>query len=451
MLALIFLGYTRIKLGEYVGLSSFQFLAFFRRLLIYTFLAIYLGQVIGLSTTEVTLMATIPMIASASFQAFIWGPVIDKTKQSVALIGYGELFAGFGHVLMFWLHKFYYDQGLIKESGFVIIGVLTLIEFGWSASNVGWVALIAEKTDSDERTKLYGNLSVIGGLGGIFGARIGGLYYDSGVGFSEGMLFYIAAGVMAISAGMIFLTNKNVKVPKDQSFGLSRAEKDPEENRIALLEDLPSSIKKAFIWFIIALIFINFGRNSVALIINLYLVDGGGFAATDKQIADYSNLWSGASLITGMSVWFGKDKISDGKLMLLGSIMSIIGLIWFTLASTFIWVLISATLLGSVYVLIQASSYGIVARIIPEEYRGRMFAYYNVTFFLSWGVGGTLINGPIADYLIKNGSSRANAYEFTFFVAAGIVFIGIAFLLGSYRLIGKLENPLDRSLTVTPS
>ncbi|MHA2273314.1 MAG: hypothetical protein ACXACI_15755, partial [Candidatus Hodarchaeales archaeon] len=57
----------------FFGLSSFQVLAMFRRGLFYTYLSIYLRFYLGLSVTETTLFATIPMILNVTFQMFVWG------------------------------------------------------------------------------------------------------------------------------------------------------------------------------------------------------------------------------------------------------------------------------------------------------------------------------------------------------------------------------------------
>ncbi len=63
--------------------------------------------------------------------------------------------------------------------------------------------------------------------------------------------------------------------------------------------------------------------------------------------------------------------------------------------------------------------------LIPPQKRGRLFALFNATFFLSWGMAGTLIAGPIVDLLIQKNVAEANAYQVSFVVAAGITFMGL--------------------------
>ena len=75
----------------------------------------------------------------------------------------------------------------------------------------------------------------------------------------------------------------------------------------------------------------------------------------------------------------------------------------------------------------------------PEEYRGRLFAYYNATFFLSWGIAATFVAGPIADFLIGEGLTNADAYRGSFIAAIILIAIGIVVLLKSFSYTKKNE------------
>ena len=80
----------------FIGLSSFQLLAMFRRGLFYTYLSIYLRDFLHLSVTETTLYATLPMIMSVIFQNFVWGPLSDRFQKRRTFIISGEVLAGIG-------------------------------------------------------------------------------------------------------------------------------------------------------------------------------------------------------------------------------------------------------------------------------------------------------------------------------------------------------------------
>jgi len=93
-----------LKKSVILGLSSFQFMAMARRGLFYTFLALYLRVVLGLSVTATTLLASLSMIANSASQTFIWGKISDKYQARTILVVIGEIIAAFGYVFVYFLH-----------------------------------------------------------------------------------------------------------------------------------------------------------------------------------------------------------------------------------------------------------------------------------------------------------------------------------------------------------
>jgi MFS family permease len=128
-------------------------------------------------------------------------------------------------------------------------------------------------------------------------------------------------------------------------------------------------------------------------------------------------------------------------------LIPIVGIGWFIFTPTLALSLISSFLIGASHVVIEASSYSIVAEIAPEEYRGRLFAYYNTTFFLSWGVAATLVTGPVADILIANGAIIADAYRGSFIAAIVLLLIGLIILIGYVRYT-KSNSFMETSLGI---
>jgi len=194
-----------------LGISSFQILAMFRRGLFYTFLSIYLRRFLGLTMTETTLFATLPMILNVSFQLVVWGRVSDALQLRRTLIVLGEVLAAFGTVALWYAHTL---AGNGRAAGYVIIGGLAIIEIFWSMSNVGWTALISDWYRHEDRTAVQGQLASIGAMGRIAGVWIGGVLYDglglkyAGWGFSEGTLFFVAAGAMLLSTVPMFFVGE---------------------------------------------------------------------------------------------------------------------------------------------------------------------------------------------------------------------------------------------------
>ena len=423
-----FLNYRSLNLMQFSGLSTFQLLAFIRRAIFYTFLSIFLRS-LGLTTTETTLMATIGMIANSGAQVFLWGPLLDRFHSSKLFVIIGEGVAGLGHFVIFWIFQGYYNSGLERISGFSIIIGLGFIETWWSMSNVGWSTLISELTDPPERKQLMGQLSIIGGFGGIIGATLGGQLFDGGVGFIHGILFYIPAIIMVISALLVALIIKSKDIPKYE-----------ENKKSPPLSSLDKSVLSIYLVFIVSLVFINFGRNSIAIISSLYLAEPTGVNASDVQVANYRNVSSLASMIAGIIIGGVINNKDDFKVMALGALSAMGGILILAASNDYLIVLISAFLVGSAQVIIQASSYSIVARIAPENFRGRLFSYYNATFFLSWGIAATVVTGPISDYFISQNFSIGNSYRMSFIAAAFLVLIGSIILVYSSKRTKSLNH-----------
>ena len=405
-------------------------LAMFRRGLFYTYLSIYLRHFLGLSVTETTLFATLPMVMNIVFQTFVWGAFSDKHQLRRTLIISGEILAGFGTILVWYGHTLTGDLFL---AGYVIIFGLSIVEIFWSMSNVGWSALISDIYRQEDRNAVQGRLASIGGIGRIAGVWIGGLLYDglglkyNGWGFHEGALFFVAGAAMFISVvPMMF-------VPEG---GIRREKED------ASIPETGASVSagKIFTIFIIAMIFINFGRNSIAVIQSQYLVLDSGFAVSSTVLSYIVNTQSAAMILTGLIAgWVGK-KIGDGNSLLLGTALAVGSLFLLAIAGNLALIYISNFLKGCSEVIVLASSYAFASVLIPPEKRGKLFSVFNATFFLSWGIGGTFIAGPITDMLMAYGASEVFSYQMAFVSAAVITLIG--FFIQGFLLFIYIPRPV---------
>jgi MFS family permease len=412
-----------ITRSTFYNISSFQILTMFRRGLFYSYLSLYLRFFLGLSVTETTLFATIPMVLNIVFQRFVWGKISDKYQRRRTLIIVGEVLAAVGTLLVWYIHKI--PDGKIA-AGYVIIIGLSLVEIFWSMSNIGWSAIISDLYPEEERTSVLARLSSIGALGRIVGVLIGGLAYDGlaqhyeGWGFDQGLLFFIASGIMLLSTIPMFFVPEGgirVRIP-----GPHETEKS--EAQLSRL----SEISKVFTLFLLAMIFINFGRNSIAVIKAQYLSLEEGFAVSSQLLSYIVNMQSLAIFIFGLFVTRLSRRYKDVILLFAGTIVGILSLLGFAVASTLVVIFISNFLAGVSMVVILSSSYSYASKLIPPEHRGKQFAWFNATFFLSWGVAGTLIAGPIVDFLIRTGTSQVFAYKISFLSSAALVVIGAIIL-----------------------
>jgi MFS family permease len=356
------------------GIASFQIMTMFRRGLFYSYLSIYLRFFLGLSVTETTFFATFPMILNIIFQTFVWGVLSDKYQKRRTYIILGETFAAISTTLVWWLHTFPTNKYI---AGYIIIIGLSFVEIFWSMSNIGWSAIISDLYPEKSRMSVQGMLAGIGATGRIAGVLIGGLAYDGlahyyeGWGFHKGILFFIASGVMLLSTIPMFF------VPEG---GIHKTKQEiPSEptKKIGLF-----AISRPFFIFLIAILLINFGKNSVAIIRTQYLVLDEGFNVSSVLLSYIVNMRSLAMLIFGFLITRLARKFSDTMLLFFGTLAVILHLLGFGLIQHLVPIFIANFLGGVADVVILASSYSYASKLIPPEKRGKQFALFNYTSFL---------------------------------------------------------------------
>jgi MFS family permease len=285
-------------------------------------------------------------------------------------------------------------------------------------SNLGWSALISDLYSSKERSKVMGQFSSIGGVGRIAGITIGGYFYNGGWGFRNGLLFFAASFVMFISTIPMFFAPEG-GVSLDQEENKEAEIKEPNK------ENINSKLKLIFYIFIISLIFINFGRNSISVPYSQYLTLDSSFNVDSIMLSYITNTRSLAVLVIGIFIGTLSKKIGNASTLIFGTILAIMALLITALTSSLVLIFIGSFLLGTGQVIIYASSYSIASNLIPKSIRGKLFGLYNTTFFLSWGLAGTVISGPLIDMLIITGFKEIFSYQISFIVAAIVTGIGL--------------------------
>jgi MFS family permease len=403
-------------LRYFIGLTSFEMLAMFRRGLFYAFLSIYLRSSLGLSVTETTLFATLPMIVNVLAQTLIWGAVSDRLQLRRTLIIVGEILAACGTVLVWYIHRRFGDPIV---SGYAIIVGLTAIEIFWSMSNISWSALVSDIYAAQQRSRVQGWLASLGGIGRMIGVWIGGLLYDGlglkpeGWGFFEGPLFFVAAGVMLISTLPLFFLPEGGTGSRPAPVAANPHRAGP-----------PASIA-LYLVFLAGMVCINFGRNSIAIIFTQYLILDPGPALDSRTVSYVVNTQSLAIVALGWTAGGICRRLGNTAALLVGTTVAVAGLALLALTPVPPMIYAACFLRGAGDAVIMAAAYTFASILIPPQRRGRMFAWFNGTFFLSFGMGGTLIAGPIVDGLIAAGYAQPWAYRLSFAAGAGLTVVGL--------------------------
>ncbi len=403
-----------------LGLSSYQFMAMARRGLFYTFLSLYLMVGLGLSVTATTLLASLTMIANSVSQTFLWGRISDKYRIRASLVVIGETIAAVGYILIYFLHVHLLSTAGSEAAAYSIIAGLTVLEFFWSMSNLGWSALLSDVSTYKERGKLMSVVSSVGGVGRIAGISVSGVLYDWGGtagGFRNGVLFFFPAGIMLASALLIWFSTRS----SEQNYKSGQADEPIPEQRATQQRSYGS---RAFYWFLASIAIVSLGTYSILQILIFYVNLDSPIGATPFDIAMISNSASIATIIASLLAGPLADRIGRKNALGVGLVLSVVTPILYVFAQNATQMMVINSLSGVSMALIAVVGYLLASDLIPTESRGRLFGQYNAVMSVSFGIAGTVIGGPIADYLIGMGATKAAAYVATFQAASTISLIG---------------------------
>ncbi len=420
--------------GIFVNLSLFQFLSFVRRGIFYTFMINYLYKLMPFVTLT-TLLGTLNMIASALGQNLLWGKISDRYKLRTKLIIAGESIAAIAYFIVFLVHRSLLDMQANFVAGLSLVLGLSMLEFFWSMSDVGWAALLTDVTTSKTRGGIVGALNFIASLGRMIGIFFAGFLYNDGEGFRQGTIFYVVIVMLFTSATIMWITSKStekIHIKAEKATINSTLEKSS-----------ASDNEKIYKWFLISLIIIIIGAACINQIFLLFLELPEGFNAGSPERSLILTAWTLGGMLTSLLCGWLADKIGRVKVLFIGLSLAILTPLIYGLAFNVLTMALIYGLNGVSFWTIQTVGFAFVGDIIAEDRRGRLFSRYNTVMALSWGPAGFLIGGPLADTQIQNfGISRYTAFANTFYISSIIVAIGtIVFALK----VAKLDSKTNKS------
>lgn len=418
---------VKIDRGTFLGLGSFEFMTFMRRGVFYTFMIYYLYDLLG-KITIVALLGTLTAVASMAGQNFLWGRIADRNKWRTQLIVTGEITAAVAYIVVYLSHKTLIDFGMGEAAGLVIIGGLSVLEFFWSMSDVGWATLVTDITTPEVRGIFIGVINFISSVGRMTGVLFAGFLYEGGLGFRNGTIFYVVTAMLFAGAAIMVYSSRMIKSNhrkvKDNEVRLE----DPPPN--SAKSSLETDSSNGFIWFLIALIIIILGVASINQVFLLFLKLPQGLNATDEQvsliISAYTLGGMAASLLSGRL----SDKFGRLQTISMGLVLAVLTLLFYGLVPNVELMALVYGVNGVAFMTLQTVTFALAGDIIPTHKRARQLSLYNAVMALSWGPAGLLIGGPLAD--IQTGGWKISpqvAYINTFIVAAILVSIGAVVFL----------------------
>lgn len=401
----------------YFNLSVFQFITFLRRGVFYTFMIPYLHMLMG-TVTWTAALGTLNMIGSSLGQNLLWGRICDKYKARTKLIISGEMIAAVTYVLVFLIHRFLRDSGNNFNAGLSIIFGLSILEFFWSMSDVGWAALLTDVTTPQIRGRVIGTLNFIASVGRMTGVLYSGFLYNDGEGFLNGTIFYIVIALLLAGVSLMVFTSRRMKTDKteEQCTQTTAKQEDSLLNR---------QNERKYRMFLISLIVMVLGAASISQIFLLFLQLPSGLNFSDPQMTLVVSAWTVGGMIASLGAGRLSDRFGRLKVLLFGLSLAIVTPLFYSFASSVPLMSFVYGLNGVSFWTIQTVGFVFAGDMIPKDKRGRLLGRYNTVMALSWGPAGILIGGPFADLQVERlGLSSFTAYVNAFYASSIIVLIG---------------------------
>ena len=406
--------------NTFFNLSVFEFLTFLRRGVFYTFMIYYLYKLMN-TVTSTAALGTMTMVASSLGQNLLWGRICDKYKIRAKLIVMGETIAAFTYLMVFLVHKSLINGGNNFAAGLAIIFGLSILEFFWSMSDVGWAALLTDITTPEIRGRVVGSMNFIASLGRMVGILYSGFLYLGGEGFENGTIFYIVIIMLLIGAALMAFTSRRIGTTRATSRQATTAKTEAAENEPAIQSEKP------YHWFLASLVIIVLGAASINQIFLLFLQLPQGLNFTDTQVTFVTSAWTVGGMIASLSVGRLSDRFGRSKVLLLGLSLAAVTPVFYLYASTVPLMAFIYGLNGVSFWTIQTVGFVLAGDLIPKHRRGRLLSRYNTVIALSWGPAGILIGGPFADLQVQRlGLSSYASYVNAFYAASIIVAVGTA-------------------------
>jgi MFS family permease len=376
----------------------------------------YLYMLMG-TVTSTAALGTLNMFASALGQNLLWGKISDRYRVRAKLVIAGETIAGFAYMAVFLIHKSFLDVENNFAAGLTIILGLSILEFFWSMSDVGWAALLTDVTAAEMRGKIIGALNFIASLGRMVGILFAGYLYFDGEGFRNGTIFYIVTILLFIGTIVMTLVSRREKTKTLNSIVIEKNEN--------LEEKVYIENEKTYKWFLTALIIIVLGASSINQIFLLFLELPEGLGAESHEMSIILASWTVGGMVASISSGGLADKIGKSKVILLGLVLAIFTPISYGFAKNVPLMALAYGLNGASFWIIQTVGFALAGDLIAEHKRGRLLSRYNTVMALSWGPAGMLIGGPFADFQINVlGMPKHVACINAFYLSSIIVALG---------------------------
>jgi MFS family permease len=349
-------------------------------MLVFPFFGLYITSKYNVGMTEVGLLFTIFAVTGV-FGSLIGGALTDKFGRKVIII-FGLAISAISSLML----AFAPNLNFIYLAGF-IVGL-----FG-NVAGPAHQAMIADILPEDKRTDGFGILRVIANLAVVIGPAIGGLLAAR----SYTLLFMIDIVTSLITAVIIFLLVPETKpVPTSDPGEKTQADQTILETLAGYLKVTKDQIYLIFIFGSLLMVLAYMQMNTT---LSVFLRDDHGIPERGYGLLLSLN----ASMVVLFQFWITRKikRFAPMKVMTWGMVIYAVGFSMYGFVSSIPLFILAMVIITIAEMLVSPVGQAVVAKLSPEDMRGRYMAVYG----FSWTIPTAF--GPLAaGFIMDNYNSN---------------------------------------------
>lgn len=343
--------------------------------LIFPFFGLYITSKFGVGMTEVGVMFSILAI-SGLIGSLIGGALTDKFGRKVMIL-FGLVISAISTLML----------AFAPTLEFIYLSALVVGLFG-NMAGPAHQAMVADVLPEDKRIDGFGILRVIANLAVAIGPAIGGFLAAR----SYTLLFIIDVILSSITALIILIYVPETKpeaapredgqIQKEQSLGQTLA------GYLKVTQD------KIYMVYILASIFMVLAYMQMNITLPVFLRDIHGLPESGYGLLLSLN----ASMVVLFQFWITRriKKFAPMKIMAWGMVIYAFGFSMYGYVSAYWLFIVAMVIITIAEMIVSPTSQAVVAKLSPEDMRGR----YMAVFGFSWTIPNAI--GPLLAGLIMD-------------------------------------------------
>jgi MFS family permease len=340
--------------------------------LLFPFFSLYLTRKFQIDMTQVGVI--FGLFAISSFiGSMVGGALTDRWGRKSILL-FGLSMSGLSSVLM----------GVIDALPLfmvvtLVVGILS------DVAGPAYQSLVADLLPEEKRAQGFGILRVVANLAVVIGPLIGGFLAAK----SYLILFITDATTSVITAIILFFTLVETHRPKESG--------QPQESMAATFKGYFTVVRdSAFVGFLVASVLMVVVYMQMNTTLSVYLRDYHG--VPEQGFGYILSLNAGMVVLFQFSITRWINRYRPLIIMTIGSLLYAVGFAMYGFVSAFALFLVAMAIITVGEMFVSPVSQSIVARLAPEDMRGRYMAVYGFSWLIPFAIG-PLLAGLVMDNL----------------------------------------------------